>query len=276
MDIQDSLTIETMKHQIDNLSSQVESLHNLVSHSNDVIANEIAAGDRYLALFSILFGVFGIILGIYVTWCTNKVKKMKLSMEEKERDILRISQIVEKTNTQIQSDISGLYDKLRREETKALLNRLIEVPEDISNLIDLLLSRNLAPNDYNLLKQAFETLPKENSKTEYYLILFFQHFAGRSISDVDLRNQIVADFDSLILAAFKNDIIKSTNDMLEALKTMSDEDKLQVIAPYYKALKNSKFKENSNLFDRIKSVLTNDQWQEISKDEDESLEGEEK
>ena len=64
--------------------------------------------------------------------------------------------------------------------------------------------------------------------------------------------------------------------MLEALKTMSDEDKLQVIAPYYKALKNSKFKENSNLFDRIKSVLTNDQWQEISKDEDESLEGEEK
>ena len=277
MDIQDSLTIETMKHQIDNLNSQMESLHNLVSHSNDIIANEIAAGDRYLALFSILFGVFGIILGIYVTWCANRVKKMKLSMEEKERDILRISQIVEKTNTQIQSDISGLYDKLRREETKTLLNRLIDVPEDISNLIDLLLSRNLAPNDYNLLKQAFDKLSKEDTNNiENYLILFFQHFAGRSLSDVDLRNQIIADFDSLILAAFKNDIIKSTNDMMEALKTMSDEDKLQVIAPYYKALKNSKFKENSNLFDSIKSVLTNEQWQEISKDEDESQEGEEK
>ena len=151
------------------------------------------------------------------------------------------------------------------------------MPEDISNLIDLLLSRNLAPNDYNLLKQAFDKLSKEDTNNiENYLILFFQHFAGRSISDVDLRNQIIADFDSLILAAFKNDIVKSTNDMLEALKTMSDEDKLQVVAPYYKALKNSKFKENSNLFDGIKSVLTNDQWQEISKDEEESQEGEEK
>lgn len=274
MNVQDSLTIETIKRQIDNLNSQMESLHNLVSHSNDVIANEIAAGDRYLTLVSITLGVLGIILGIYIAWCTNKIKKMKMSMEEKERDIKRTSQIVEQTNSQIQSDISGLYDKLRREETKTFLNRLIEVPEDIANIIDLLLFRNLDSNDYNLLKQAFDKLPKEDSRnTEYYLLLFFQHFAGRSLSDADLRSRFIADFDSLILAAFKNDIIKSTKDMMTVIKDMPNEEKLQILEPYYKALKRSKFKDNSNLFDSIKSVLTNEQWQELSKDGDEGQEG---
>lgn len=73
--------------------------------------------------------------------------------------------------------------------------------------------------------------------------------------------------------AFKNDIIKSTNDMLAVLKNMSDKEKMQVIEPYYKALKKSKFKELDILFDGIKTVLKNEQWQEIKKDEDEKQEG---
>ena len=48
---------------------------------------------------------------------------------------------------------------------------------------------------------------------------------------------------------------------------------MQAIEPYYKALKKSKFKELDILFDGIKTVLTNEQWQEIKKDEDEKQEG---
>lgn len=47
---------------------------------------------------------------------------------------------------------------------------------------------------------------------------------------------------------------------------------MQAFEPYYKALKKSKFKELDILFDGIKTVLTNEQWQEIKKDEDEKQE----
>lgn len=270
MNISDSLSIASMHDQIENINTQLSDLHNLISHSNDAIANEIAAGDRFLTYVGLILGFVGILLGFYITWCYQKVRKMKISIERKERDVKDLSNKVEKINEQIQNDISGLYEKLRKEESKSLLNRLIKVPEDIDNIVDLLLARELLPEDFSLLKQAFENLPKDNEdNVKKYLLLFFQHFAGQSIKYNDLRNRFVADFALLVSVAFKNDIEKSTKDIVLSLEEAKDEIKIQVLTPYCKALKKSKYKDMDILFTDIKSIVTNEQWQNISKTEDE-------
>lgn len=277
MNISDSLSVASMHDQIENINTQINDLHNFISHSNDIIANEIAAGDRFLTYVGIILGVLGILLGFYITWCYQRVSKIKLSIEKKERDVISLSNKVQQINEQIQNDISGLYEKLRREESKSLLNRLVQVPEDIDNVVGLLLARELLPEDFQLVKKAFDKLPKDNDDNEKkYLLLFFQHFAGQSIKDNDLRNRFIADFTLLISVAFRNDIEKSTKDIVQSLVEMKDEVKFEVLTPYYQALKESKYKDMNILFTNIKHVVTNEQWQKISCNEDEVQEGKEK
>lgn len=82
--------------------------------------------------------------------------KMKKSVEQKEQDIIRLKEIVESTNRQIQDDIHGVYERLRLEETNTLIERLRQVPEDISNIINLLLSRDLPETSFSILREAYD------------------------------------------------------------------------------------------------------------------------
>lgn len=46
------------------------------------------------------------------------------------------------------------------------------------------------------------------------------------------------------------------------LKVINDWDN-PMLVPYYKALKNSQFKDLTCLYDKLKSTVTNEEWQEI-------------
>lgn len=39
-----------------------------------------------------------------------------------------------------------------------------------------------------------------------------------------------------------------------------------MLVPYYKALKNSQFKDLTCLYDKLKSTVTNEEWQEVLKE----------
>ena len=210
------------------INDNIDAVRRIVDVSNSTIANEISAVNTMLVAFTIVFGIVGVLLGIYISWLQRKVSKMSDNIEEKEQKIILLAKTVEDTDNKIQSDISGLYAKLRKEETLTLLHRLEEEPEDITNLADLLLARPLDDNGFPILKKAFEKLMVihlevgkdvlvDPSLETRYVLLFFQHYLFQSILDDKLRTEVVKDLDSCMNCAFKHDIIKSTKDFCRAL-----------------------------------------------------------
>lgn len=266
----DSIYNEAIKFKIELIETKMSCLNDLVNSSNDIIANEIAASDRYWSIASAILGILCLILGIYITWCSRKVERLKLSVEQKEQDVIRLKDIIDDTNQSIQHDLNGLYQKLRTEETNTLLRRLVEVPEDVSNVQNLLLSRDLPSDAFPKLKDAFNGIKnKDESYYNDYLLLFFQHFAGQSLLDDRLRACITNALGYLVGCAFKNDIIKSTKDIVGAIAEMPYEDGKAFVVAYYRSLKNSKFNDLSIVFDELKTAFTNEQWQSVIQESNE-------
>lgn len=264
-----TISTDTLQY-LQNLNDNIDAVRRIVDVSNSTIANEISAVNTMLVAFTIGLTVVGVLLGIYITWLQQKVSKMSKNIEEKEQKIICLANTVEETDKKIHSDISGLYAQLRKEETMTLLHRLEEEPEDISNLVDLLLARPLDDDGFPILKKAFEKLMAihlevgkdvlvDSSLETRYILLFFQHYLFQSILDDKLRSEVVKDLDSCMNCAFKHDIIKSTKDFCRAL---SNDDatfeKKQLLIDYLKALNQSKYKDLEELKDLFQEYLDKD------------------
>lgn len=259
-----NIPIDTLKY-LQTIDENIEAMKYIVDLSNSTIANEISAVNTLLVSFTIVFSILGILLGLYISWLQRKVSNMNINIGNKEKEIIKLANKVVKTENMIKSDISGLYNKLRKEETISLLKRLELEPMDITNIGDLLLARHLEDDCFPLLKNAFlrllslgeeadegSSLFNTNSYRKQFLLLFFQHYMYFSIQDDDLRDEIVNVFEFCMRCAFKRDIIKSTEDFCKALAvSCASFDKKVLLTNYLKALNKSKF---SNLVE-LKNIF---------------------
>ena len=259
--------IDTLRY-IQDLNENIDAIRQIVDVSNSTIANEISAVNTMLVAFTIIFGIVGVFLGAYIIWLQRKISKMNDNIEEKEKTIMSLAEAVEATESRIHSDISGLYQKLRKEETLELLRRLEIEPKDISNLLDILLARSLEDDGFPILKSAYIKLCGLGDDADesvglfgtsckrQYLLLFFQHYMYFSIQDDCLRNDIVKNFDDAIECAFKRDIIKTTEDFCRGLSCSHVSfDKTALLAVYLKAIGTSKFKDLMELKDIFQSNI---------------------
>ena len=256
---------------IQNSNNEIETIKSIVETSNSCIANQIAMLDVFIALFALLFAIFGIWLGVYVSKLEKRISKMNSNIEEKERTIKLLAATVEETDNKIQSDISGLYKKLRKEETIALLRRLELEPQDISNLLDTLLARSLEDDGFPIMKNAYFKLISLGDEanegggltgTSYkkqFLLLFFQHYMYLSVQDDDLREDLVTEFELAMTCAFKRDIIKATDDFCKAMSVSGASfDKTSLLIAYLKALNNSKYRNLIELKNIIQEKINKD------------------
>lgn len=261
-----NLPTDTLKY-LQNLNENVDAVRRIVDVSNSTIANEISAVNTMLVAFTIVFGVVGVFLGFYISWLQRKVSKMSDNIEKKEQTIMSLAEAVEKTENKIQSDISGLYAKLREEETIALLKRLEEEPLDISNLSKLLLARPIGIEGYPILKSAYLNLRNINKEqnasgmdyTEYespYLLLFFQHYMYQALMDDDIREDLRKEFYNGCQCAFKSDIIRSTKDICRVLsKSNVRFEKKSILVDYMKAIEKSGFRKLQELKDIFQNEI---------------------
>lgn len=262
-----STSVDTLTY-LQNINENLEAVKHIVDTSNSAIANELNVVNILLVTFTIVFGLVGIGLGLYITWLQRKVSKMRDDIEKKEHTIITLAQKIEDTDKKIQSDISGLYKQLREEETITLLRRLEEEPQDISNLDGLLLARSISIEGFPILKSAYTNLLKaENDQKDVnlfddckgsYLILFFQHFLYESLLDDDIREDLRKAFEIGCQCAFKRDILKSTKDLCMLLsESDAPFEKEPMLVDYLKAINQSKYKdliELKNIFqDEIKN-----------------------
>lgn len=252
--------------QLQSVNNSLETINHIVTVSNDTISNQIAAVNTLLVVFSIILALIGAGLGFYITKLHNKVLRIKSSIDEKEQTIIALAKTVEETDRKIQSDLSGLYKQLQKEESLSLLCRLEEEPLDITNLSQLLLARELEEDGFIVLKKAFLKLSElDNKKNIYYdekrkyCLLFFQHYLYNTVLDNDLRDDVVSCFKHCINCAFKRDIIKSTNDLCKAISTNGAPfDKVKILVSYLKALNNTEFDDLVELKNIFQENLNKD------------------
>lgn len=255
-------SVDSLQTKLDALQNKTDLLSNVIETANDSVSNQLAVANYLLALVAVVIAIVAIWLGIYIGNKKKEIESMAKTIDETKDSVTKIAKDTEDLDKKIHSNLSDLYMDMRKEETNTIINRLVEEPRDISNLIIFLATRVLSDEYYPLLREAYLNLPQnpegENASTTYdeyrdrYILVFFQHFIDKAVKDDAVRPRMLNKLNAAFSAAFKRDIIKTTIDLSKALSDESSTfNKEDVLTQYLKALNNSNFK---GLVD-IKNIL---------------------
>jgi len=172
---------------------------------NSHISNQISSSTFVIEGLALFFTIAGIALAIYINDAYEKVKIIK-------RDIGDAKAYLDEY-----SDL--FYERVKRDDTRHILKRLIEVPEDIHNVIQPLLSRDLENQDFALLKQAYTSDVLTQNDKENYVLVFMQHFPYRSFMDEDLKEPAYGSLrGDKLNQMFKRDIENLFDGVIKFLK----------------------------------------------------------
>lgn len=266
-------SVDSLRARIDAFQTKTDVLYNIVETSNDSISNQLASATLWLEVIAILIVITGGVVGLYISYKKRQIEEISETVEEKKLLIEKMAKDTEILDAKIHKNLTELYKDLRKEETKALMERLVLEPLDISNLIKPLLARDLDEGNYELLRKAYLTFLdmaknsdcstddiKDKKKNEYkiegnyntenfsYLILFFQHYIYQSVKDDSIRPYILTEMTDIVNCAFKRDIVKSTIQLCTALKEeTSSFNKEEVLTTFLKGINESKHNEYIDL-----------------------------
>lgn len=233
---------------------KIEDNHNLITTIYQSLSIMISFAGIFISILGIILTIINIIYGSFLSRKINKsseqVNKMLKEVEEKHSQI-------NKLDNDIQSQFSNVFKKLKEAETHELIERLINVPEDIVNLLSILLTRDILKIYFNDIKKAylnhvnseqFDSFRSDKIISDYF-ILFFQHFADLSLFDPDITDEFQNRYDTTIQSAFLNDALKSTSEIISACVNNNFEKQAIIIINYFMAINQSKFKNNTKIYE---------------------------
>lgn len=254
--------IETLKLKLDDLKEKIEYQNNQINSQAgmldtafDGVSTELGASSNYLSVVSLIIAILSVGLGLYVTKIEKSIKEMVIDSETLMLKNIEIKKSIETLSEKITTDSKGLYKIIRDEESNHLLDRLISVPEDIINLFKNLTSRDLENDHFLKLKEAYLQV-KDNERYNYnYLILLFQHFAGLSFIDKDIKAELMDYLDEAFRNSFKNDAIKSSGDFFDKITEFGIKDHELETNKFVKCLCASQFSENEGVYFQINNSI---------------------
>ena len=249
---------EKASERITAIEKKVDDQSDKIDKSFDGVSAQISASSYSLSAFAIIISILTIGLGLYITWVERKILKLKTENTDLLNQNLKVKKEVEDLNNLIQSDIYGLYEKMKRQETIDLLNRLNKVPKDITHLSPSLLSRNLIPEDFSIIKRAHLSLKgvyQQHNFTELYLLLFFQHFLVEAFQDPDIKEEIVNYIPSGIEFAWENDMEKFAIDFAKVLLIGGINNNKKAINNVFGGLRYSPYKDYLPFYKTLFSEL---------------------
>ena len=259
--------VDSLQAKFDALHGKTEFLSNIIETANDGVSNQLSTANYLLALVAVVIAIVAIWLGIYIGNKKKEIELMAKTIDETKDAVTKIAKDTENLDKKVHSNLSDLYKDLRKEETNTIINRLVEEPSDISNLIVFLATRVLSDEYYPLLREAYLNLPQNpdgvSAYTTYdeyrdrYILLFFQHYIDKAVKDDAVRPRLLNNLVASCKAAFKSDIIKTTIDLSKALSDESSSfNKEDVLTQYLKALNNSDFKGLVDLKNILEQNIT--------------------
>ena len=265
--------IANVENELSLINYEIDQLRQTQEMSNDVIANGLNTSNLLISVFAALFAVGAFLIGIYVTRICKKVETLDNEVTIKETAVRTLSQ-------EIHENFDNLFSKIRRADTKSLLERLVSVPQDIANIAKILLTRELVEDDYPILRGAYEKLLKSgdakmnsdafgNTIEDEYAVLFLQHFPAYSFNDPPLRKIIMPIFEVWIAnSAFPNDIEKVAREISPLLKDSSLEiDHSQLLLLFRRGLVHSRYHNNKVFIESVKALIDNDSmWEAAGKE----------
>ena len=220
------------------------------------VNTSISGASYAIMILGIIVTFLGVGLAIYIARQIRNVTHIANQSKSALSNHLKIRDEVRALDEKIKNNMSDLYNDLKEEETRALIKRLSEVPEDIGNLFSILASREIPKELFPQIKKAHQSLT--NGDKPGYLLLFFQHFPSLSLFDEELQDEMEANYLLLMESSFKNDIMKTSEAFVKVIIKEGDIlDFTEKIKKYFIALQQSKFKNRSDLHKHIyKSLLT--------------------
>lgn len=273
--------VDLLQAKLDDLQGKSEFLSNVVETANEGVSNQLSAANNLLALVAVIMVIVGIWIGIYIAKKKKQIDVMASTVDAKKKTVEQLAEFVDKKkekvveiaksteelDKKIHGDLTGLYKDLRKEETNALLDRLIQEPFDICNVSDLLLAREIENSGFLKLKEAFlkllkeekSELPENIDKTYQirYVVLFFQHFCCEALIDEEVAPSIIENLYAGCQTAFKRDIIKSTTELCKAVSSENAKfNKEDVLVEFLLALNHSWHKNYKELRIIIEENIT--------------------
>lgn len=278
-----------------------------VDRANEKVSTQIAASSHTIQVWGWIISALAILAslaGIFFARHINKLRKniaaLYLEAEKKLKQAKEASDDIDETQqramsqlnegkkvlteveskiqelqliySNIQENATAIYESVKREETKALLARLVNVPEDVTNMQTVLLVRLLKEEDYQILLKAYENLinqyqqiygtstteelrkksPQFAYKESAYVMLFAQHFMGRAIMMPELRHLLQDMFGDLFKDYFFiNDAEKCTEDFKAGVMQLDEATQINLITDYILAIHKSRFDKFSGLYDML-------------------------
>lgn len=272
--------VELLQAKLDDLQGKTEFLSNVVETANDGVSNQLSAANNLLALVAVIMAVVGIWLGIYIAKKKNQIDIMASTIDAKKKMVEQLAKVVdekkekvddiaksiEELDKKIHGNLSTLYKDLRKEETNALLDRLVLEPQDVGNLSTILFARDIDETGYMKLKTAYLKMKREQEDKsrekqthkylDYYIGLFYQHFFYYALKDDEISPVFDNCYNALFSRAYKRDVIKSTIDLCKALSDDNTSfNKEEVLTSYLKALNHSQHKGLKELKDILEQNI---------------------
>ncbi len=247
--------IDYLEEKIEYQNEQINSQAGMLDTAFDGVSTELGASSNYISVCSIIIAIFSIGLGIYVTKIEKSIKSMVKDSETLMARNIEIKNDIESLSDKITRDSRGLYKIIQNEESNHLIDRLISIPEDITNLFYNLASRDLEPNHFPKLKEAYLQVKNDSEYGDDYRMLLFQHFVGQSFLDKELRNDIITDIYGLFENSFKNDAIKSSGDFFNTISELDIENSKLELNKFIIGFAKSKFSTEEAIYFQIINSL---------------------
>jgi len=260
----DSLKIIQLESDFSNIIKTVESQGRSIDSQTGMIDTAFDGVSAQLSASSYAIGIVGLIvtiivvfLGVYVKRVSDNVQSLTHDNEELLKRSIVVKNDVEALSAKIVNDSTGLYKMIKTEESNHLLDRLIEVPEDVGNLFRNLATRDLEDEHFLKLKEAYIQLTgdTEDKYHNLYARIFYMNFTGKTAFDDVLSPLFFERLEDSLLGAYENDAVKASSDFFNSVISAGINDSRQKINVYVKNLSQSKFSENEAVYFAINNVL---------------------
>lgn len=316
--------IAVLQKEIEVCEKSLKSIDEHVDRANEKVSNQIATSSHTIQAWGWIMTVLAFVFGFYINRMWKKIAdatenaKEQLRMSEEASDDIaeeqqrvnaqqqEVKKMQEDTETKlqelqtlhsdIQNNMSAIYEKMKREETTAWLNRLENIPEDITNVGDILLTRQLIKSDFQIMLNAYRNLIKRcmevngvttiaqlreedagfKKREGLYALQFAQHFMDEAIAIEETRDILRPRFAVYFKECFfRNDVEKCTAELKKGVSRLNEELQVKIIEEYVLAMANSHYAKFEELYITLLSDLTENNiwkiWEKISADKKDAI-----
>lgn len=219
-----------------------------------------------LGVFTFAITIAAIGLGLYVSSVYKKIESASQSQKLHMENAERAEKKAEELYNLMVNDVHQLYAKIKKTETDYIFARLERVPEDISNFVSELFSRDLEEEYFEKLSSiTMDLIARGRRKdTERACMLLFQHFPYQAMYDGKLRPQFLKKMARAIRGSNLLDLRKAIPLILRAMNEKGISFHKAELRDMFKALSSSRYKDKSELYNSMTSSINNvDKWREI-------------